>query len=279
MRRSSIAPVLLALVLAPSMTAAKPKDGAAGGKAAPACDAKILPLATGNSWTYQTVAAPVPATPDIVRIAPPLPKGFVITVKSVESKNGDTVVTLEEKITYDYTKDTKKPIVEERVVESTITCNATKFDISPNSFFFSGEPGGFGGLTLDKLERKGTTWKLTKGTFGEAEWPDDMVITWTRKAHEKSGAQLGSGKLELERRFTPLEPESITTKTGVYKAEKIALKVTGRVTLDKPASADLKPQELPADWINQMWFVEGTGVVQSLNRFAHQYQLVDSTLK
>jgi len=37
--------------------------------------------------------------------------------------------------------------------------------------------------------------------------------------------------------------------------------------------------ELPADWINQVWFVEGTGVVASLNRYAHMYHLVDSQLK
>jgi hypothetical protein len=280
MRRLTLAPALLALLLAPSMVAAKPKAAAAvGGKSAPACGVTVLPLVTGNQWTYTVIPAPVPATADIARISPPLPKGFVITVKSVAPSGADTVVTLEEKITYDYTRDAKKPIVEERIVTSTITCNAKKFDISPESFFFAGEPGGFGGLTIDKLDRKGTSWALTKGTFGEAEWPEDLVIQWTRKPTEGSNAKLGAGKLELERRITPAEPEQITTKTGTYKAEKLGVKTTGRVTLEKPLSADLKPMELPADWVNQMWLVEGTGVVQSLNRFAHMYQLVDSQLK
>lgn len=280
MRRLTLAPALLALLLAPSVAAAKPKAAAAaGGKSAPACGVTALPLVTGNVWTYTVVPAPLPATPEIVRISPPLPKGFVITVKSVAPSGGDTVVTLEEKITYDYTRDTKKPIVEERIVTTTITCNAKKFDISPDSYFFAGEPGGFGGLSIDKLDRKGTSWALTKGTFGEAEWPEDLVIQWTRKPTEGSNAKLGAGKLELERRITPAEPEQITTKTGTHKAEKLAVKTTGRVTLEKPLSADLKPMELPADWINEVWIVEGTGVVQSLNRFAHMYQLVDSQLK
>jgi len=57
------------------------------------------------------------------------------------------------------------------------------------------------------------------------------------------------------------------------------VKTTGRVTLEKPLTADLKPMELPAEWINQLWFVDGTGVVQTLNRYAQMYQLVDSQLK
>ena len=105
------------------------------------------------------------------------------------------------------------------------------------------------------------------------------MVTWSRKPHDGSGARPGAGKLELERRFTPQDAESVITKGGSYKADKLALQTTGRVTLDKPLTADLKPMELPADWITQMWFVNGTGVVQSLNRYAHMYQLVDSQLK
>jgi hypothetical protein len=280
MRRHLRPLALLALTLAPSVAAAGPKKAAAGASAAPACGVTVLPLVVGNQWTYATAPAPTPATADIARIAPPLPKSFLITVKSVESKGGETVVTLEEKLSYDYTRDTKKPILEDRVVMSTITCNAKKFDISPESFFFSGEPGGYSGVVLDKVDRKGTSWQLLKGTFGENEWPEDLVIQWTRKAHEASGATYGAGKLEMERRITPLEPEAVITKAGSYpKSEKIAIKTTGRVTLEKPLSKDLKPMEMPADWINQLWFVEGTGVVQTLNRYAHMYQLVDSQLK
>lgn len=277
---------LVVLVLVPTLVPlaadAKPrKKGkpAAGGKPEAACGASVLPLVTGNQWTYTTAPAPLPATPDIARISPALPKGFTITVKSVEQKGGDFVATLEEKIIYDLTKDVKKPVVEERIVTSTITCNATKFDISPESYFFAGEPGGFTGLTLDTVERKGTSWQLAKGAFGDTAWPEDLIVTWSRKPHEGSEARPGGGKLELERRFTPQDAESITTKAGNYTADKLALQTTGRVTLTSPLTADLKPSELPAGWITEMWIVNGTGVVQSLNRFAHMYQLVDSQLK
>lgn len=115
--------------------------------------------------------------------------------------------------------------------------------------------------------------------FGSAEFPDDIVAHWTRTAAEGSGAKYGGGKLELERRSTPSDAESIITKAGSYKAEKLVIKTTGRITLDAPVSTGLKPAELPADWVNQLWFADGYGVVQSLNRYAHMYQLVDSQLK
>lgn len=270
-----LAPLLALLV--PSVALAAPKG--AGAPKAGACGVKILPLVVGNTWTYNSVAAPMPATPDIARLSPPLPKVFVITVKSIEAKGPDTVVTLEEKVTYDMTKDPKKPMHDDRTLTTTITCNAKKFDISPDSFFFAGEPGGFSGLTFDKLDRvKGTSWQLTNGTIGDAEWREDIVAHWTRVPAKASGADLGSGKLELERQYTPQQPEQIITKGGSYKAEKLGLKTTGRVTLDKPMSPDLKPAELPANWINQLWLVEGVGVVQALNTYAHMYQLVDSQL-
>lgn len=272
MRTATLA--LCVLALAPTLAAAAPKPGTV-------CGAKVLPLAVGNVWTYSTVAAPTPALPDVARIAPQAPKTFTITVKNIETKDGDTIVSLEEKITYDLTKDTKKPILDDRVVKSTITCNAKtkKFDISPDSFFFAGEPGGYLGLAFDKFDRKGTSWPLVNGAFGEKEWADDIVAHWAQVPNEKSGAKLNAGKLELERRITPSAAESIVTKAGSYRAEKLVIKTTGRVTIDAPKSADLKPAEMPADWINQLWFADDYGVVQSLNRYAHMYQLVDSQLK
>jgi len=203
----------------------------------------------------------------------------VITVKSIEARGTDTVVTLEEKSTADLSKDPKKHILDERTITSTITCNRTKFEISPDSFFFAGEPGGYFGITFDKFDRpKDTTWKLTNGVIGEAEWREDIVAHFTRKGVEGSGAKLDSGKLELERKFTPAQPENINTKVGVYTAEKLAITTTGRVTLDHP-QPDTKAMELPAGWVNFLWIAPNVGVIQVLNAYAHQYQLVEVALK
>src|SRR5687768_2088551 len=148
MRLTPVAPVLvLALCTLGSLVPhadAAPKKKGAGKPTPPACGVKVLPLVLGNTWTYENVAAPDAGDPQVTRIAPTPPKSFTITVTKVEAKGTDTLVTLEEKFQYaaKETKDPKKPAMIEKTVTSTITCNAkTKFEISPESFFFAGEPG------------------------------------------------------------------------------------------------------------------------------------------
>src|SRR5687767_1380352 len=179
--------LLAAVLLDPAAdAAARPKkDKAAAGGKAPACGAKLLPLVTGYQWTYNSIAAPLPPPDAIKRQSPAQPKAIISTVKSVEAKAGETVVTLEEKVTIDRTTDPKKPQLDEYAYESTITCADKKFDISPNSFYFAGEPGGYQGLEVANLQRlKGTSLQLTKGTIGEAPWPEDLVLEWKGKPFE-----------------------------------------------------------------------------------------------
>ena len=287
--------LIATILVVPALAVAAPKKaakGAAGGgppvgKTPPACGVKVLPLVEGNSWTYTNVAAPQPAEDAIKRIAPDPAKEITITVKSVEAKKGaDTVVTLEEKVTRDLTKDPKKPLLDERTIETTITCTDKKFVISPDSFFFAGEPGGYIGLKIDSLDHpkaaNANSWILAKGGsgFGEQPWREEMTMHWTRVPSEGSEAKLGSGKLELERSFQPQPLDTVVTKLGTYsKTEKLALITTGRVTLDSPLAPQDKPAELPANWLTTIWIAPNTGVVQTLNSYAHEYQLVSATLK
>jgi hypothetical protein len=271
------------ILLVPSVTEAQKKreQPVAGpvGKAAAACGAKILPLVEGNKWTYGFVAAPTQPPPELMKLMPSEPNQITITVKSVEPKGTDTLVTLEEKTVADLSKDPKKHILDERTITTTITCNRTKFEISPDSFFFSGEPGGAFGLTFDKIDRpKDTSLKLINGGIGEGDWREDIIAHFTRAPVQGSGAKLDSGKLELERKFTPAQPERLNTKVGLYTAERLVVTTTGRVTLDHP-QPEVKPMELPANWINQIWLVPNVGVVQVLNSFAHMYLLTDVQLK
>jgi hypothetical protein len=280
---------IVALVIASAAHAAPRRAAPANaktapaGKTPPACGVHLVPLAVGNSWTYTAVDSHLAIDPAITRLAPPEPKTIVVTVKSIDGggKGKDSVITLEEKLTVDLTKDPKKPIIDERTVTSTITCGATRFDVSPEAFYFNGEPGGFINLTLDKLERvKGTTLQLTKtGGIGDAEWRDDLSAHWTRVATKGSDASLGSGQIELERKITPQPRDNVTTAAGQYPAEKLGITTTGRVTLDKPLAPDAKPMELPAAWITTVWIADNVGIVQTQNSYGHKYQLSAVTLK
>ncbi len=272
----------LGSLVASPVEAGPKKTPAKGAPAAPACGVKILPLLQGASWTYGNVASPTPPDEKIAKLSPPPAKQIVITVTAIETKGPDTVVTLEEKITNEVNvpsvgSKTFPPKLVERTVTSTITCNAKKFEISPESFLFAGEPGGFLSLTFDKLERpRGSTWQLTAGTIGEAEWREDIIGHWTRKPTEGSGVKPTSGKVELERKFTPQQPELVVGKADQWKAEKLGLVTTGRITLEQ-AHPENKPMELPAAWTTQLWLVENLGLVQVLNNYAHMYQLLSSS--
>lgn len=285
--RSVMLPAALVFLVPTSAAVAVPKAGA---KPTPACGARVLPLIEGNTWTYSAVTAPNPAEPEMARIIPRQPKQIVITVKSVEAKGTDTVVALEEKVSYEIipeSKDPKKPPTPTKTdvtVQSSIVCNKTKFEISPDSFFFSGEPGGYHELTFDKIERsRDTSFKLTNGAFGDAAWREDIVAKFTRHPTKESAAVMSGGKLELERSFTPETAETITMANGKQysKAEKLALKTSGRVTLDTSATGQpAKPSELPADWVTKFWFAPDVGIVQTLNvRYAHMYQMTSFTTK
>lgn len=265
------------VLVIPLVATAAPQGPAA--KPSP-CGVKALPLSVGNRWTYSLVPSPVPTDPQIARIAPAASDTVIVTVKSITSaQNGDTVITLEEK-SLQGPLPTKANATADNAhtITTTMTCNKNKFAVSPDSFWFAGEPGGYLGLRLDAIERpRGTSFQLTNGHFGEAEWREDLVASWTRVPNAESKATPGSGKLELERRFTPQQPERVQTTLGSYKAEKLGLITTGRVTLGR--ARNVKPTELPAGWLSTLWIAEGTGVVQTLNPFGHMYQLTAITLK
>ncbi|HEY4244963.1 MAG TPA: hypothetical protein VGM88_34345 [Kofleriaceae bacterium] len=320
MLRASLA-VLIGSTLLPAVAAAAPAAGTPP-RGKPACGVHILPLVEGNSWTYVPVPPAIPADKDVERISPREPKQIVITVKSIAPKGGDTVVSLEEKVSTEIAdpKHPDKKILSDAIVSSTITCNAHKFEVSPDSFFFAVEPGGYIGFNLDKIDRsKDTSFKFSNGGIGDADWREDIVAHYTPVPSGDVKVARTGGKLELERKFTPAQPENVTTKTGVYKAELLVLDTTGRVTFDTPldlAAGDPtleapppppppppvpagsgsgsaappptppKPRydpkaahELPAGWRNKIWFADNVGIVQSLNAYHHEYQLSDMTLK
>jgi hypothetical protein len=233
----------------------------------------------------------------------PLPaKKIVITVTAADTdkKTQETTVKVKETITYDITKDPKTPKLFDQEVEGTIVCSTKRFDISPQLFFFAGEPGGFRGIAFSKFERKKeTTLKLTNNTIGETEWIEEIAAEYQQEATKGSGAKLTGGKLEMERKFTPQPPEGVATRTQTYKqTERIGITTSGRIQLDSKVAPDGKPCttkkladdkkteiavptdicELPANWISNLWFADNVGLVQALNPYAHMYQLVEAKL-
>jgi hypothetical protein len=245
---------------APAGTAAKPPANLPKGR--PVCNNRSLPLVVGNQWTYIAVPPPIQLSQKEIAQLPNQPKTIIITVKDSSVTDGVTTVTLQEDVYL-----SEKP----RTIMSTIVCSATRFDISPDSFFFAGEPGGYYGLEIGPLERKGTTWAVARGALSEVKWREDIVLQWKRVG------SAGSGKLEMEREFIPEERAVVGVPYGTFRAEPVAISVTGRVTVDG-APADAAPYPFKAPMIDRLWFAEGVGIVQVHNSFPHAYMLSTALL-
>ena len=279
MRTSVVLAALLGLGLLPTAGSAQPAK-----MSPPACGVHMLPLVQGNTWKYVQVQAPTPIDPQLAKLAPPQAKTVTITVTKLEAKAQDVTVTLEEKMHYELKNpaNDKKPLEYDITVNSTIFCNKTKFEVSPDSFFFSSEPGGYRELEFDKFERsRDTSFKFPAANgLGDAPWREDIVAHFKRTPKAGAKVKMGGGKLELERSFQPERPEAVMTTSGNHwaKAEKLALTTTGRITLDEPVSPNPQKSELPANWVTRLWFEPDVGVVQTLNQYAHMFQLDTFTL-
>jgi hypothetical protein len=248
-------------------------------KVVKACGITAIPLAVGNKWVYQAVEHPAKLPPEQSRLLPVQPQSVTITVDAVETKDAVTTVNLTEVIAIlvPDPKDAKKPPrLDEKKVQSTIQCTATTLSISPDSFWFSGEPGGFWNVEIEGLERKGQSIAIAGGKIDGVEWHDDVKARWKRVATPGSDADLGSGTFDLNRRVVFTADESVTALAGQYSAtKKIGIETKGEIAVD---DASGKPYVLPDGIVSFYWLANGVGIVQIHNSFVHAYQLKEVTL-
>jgi hypothetical protein len=256
-------------------------------KAVKACGITAIPLSVGNQWVYEAVAHPTPLEEAQKKLLPPQPSKITITVAKVETVGEVTTVGLTEVIESQVGNpssaagnaagaDGKQYKTESRTLETTLTCTKTKLDFSPDSFFFSGEPGGFWNLTVDQVVRKNTSFPINKGKLTGVEWHDDLTFAWKRNPTEGTDADLGAGTFTMDRRLVITGEESVTTAFGVYStATKIGIETKGEITVEKATG---KPYLLPEGLVTFFWLADGVGIVQVHNTFIHAYQLTGATI-
>ena len=245
-----VATLVLALValVTGREAVAGPKKGAGG------CSAKAFPIAVGNTWTFVPGQSPTVPPESMVRFIPIQAKQVVVKVLSIDTKDGKQVATLEED-------------VDGRKTTSTISCDG-KFEVSPGGFFFAGEPGGYFGINLENVQRT-----VKEGTPWAVRYREDLTATFKRVPTKDVKAELGGGKLEIERVITQSRDEAINAPFKAVSAHRYNIEITGRVTLD----GSPKPSEFPANVINTIWFADGVGPVQVYNNYFQLYQLQSFT--
>jgi hypothetical protein len=278
----------LAVGLVPTFVGGRTADAQKKPKVQRACGITAIPLTVGNSWTYEPVAHPATQDPENPlregwdRLYPIQPTKVVITVSAVETANGVTTIKLDETATHTVKGDgkdqaKKKDTTFDRTLATTMTCTATSLTVSPESFWFAGEPGGAWNATVTVTERKGHTFPIVTGKLDGTEWHDDLTATWKRDATAGTDAKLGEGKLQLERRIVLIsDTEAVGTTSGSYtKATKLGIETHGQITID---GTEGKPYELPEGLYSFYWMVDGVGVVLVNNGFLQAYQLSSFTV-
>lgn len=231
-------------------------------KPKPACGLKDLPFITGHSWTYESFEPP--AADGQKKKAPihqPNPaKKVVIKVLGVET--GDDKVT-----TIRLSED-----VDGDVRETELRCTDAWLDVSPHSFFYTGEPGGGSLIELAGLEREGHTYELRRGSLGGPQWTEMLEASVERKATEGTQATMSPGTLELRRDVTVGGRERVTIASGSYTPTRMQYELSGRARVEPNPE---KPVEIPAGAVGALWFVPDIGVVQAYNVQGHFYQLTE----
>ncbi|MCA9674972.1 MAG: hypothetical protein H6709_23730 [Kofleriaceae bacterium] len=269
-------PLVLALgaAVATSVVAVGTAAAQKKAKVQRACGITGLPMTVGNTWTYEPVQHPNALDDSQTRLIPLQPRKVVIEVTAVDVAKDATTVSLKETITTAEpgakSKDPEKLV--ERTVDTSLTCNATSITVSPDAFWFAGDPGGAWHLDVDGVDRKGHTFEVVAGKIDGREWHDDLVMNWKRIPSEGTTAKLGAGKLELERRVVLVaDDEAINTVAGAFsKSTKLGIEAHGRVSVE---GSEGKPYELPEGMYSFLWFVDGVGVVMVNNAFIQAYQL------
>lgn len=245
-----------ALLALPATGSAKGRKGKArGGKAA--CGAKYLPLIKGAVLEYEWIAP---------EKEPPGPKAIMptvlrIEVKEVVEKGKTATITLVES----YRKHSQ---------ETTITCAEDGFQISPQSFFFVGEPGGGIGLELEDLKREGPDLPGPRDFRLGLNWTAFIKAKAIRKATEGSGAVIADSKLEIDRELFLQRRELVESAMGVHTAYRVDVSLSGRASVTPALDkwVDLPPASVV------MWYTDGLGMVRTHNRYGHGWMLKSRTL-
>jgi len=267
----------LAVLAVASVSLLGAGTAAAQKKAVKPCGITAIPMTVGNSWTYESVDYPAPtrgtegenkkeqeARENAQKLYPNSFAKVVVTVTAVETKDGVSTVKLSE-------------VADERTLETTMTCTAAGITVSPDSFFYAGEPGGSWNLAFGDIERKGPTFPVSGGKLSGTEWRDDFKASWTRAATKDTAADLGAGTLAIKRRMVIVaeEPALETTAGAWAKSTKIGIETSGNVTI---ANNGAKPYELPMGLVTYLYVVDGVGLARVENSFFHAYQLAAFTV-
>ncbi len=211
-----------------------------------ACGIRSLPLAVGNTWTYKSGAATV--TIAILNVAP----GKTITGTAA-------------------TEIKVKELYGDRIVATTWTCTpGDGLTIPPESFFFSGEPGGATSGAFQVLTHQNATLPADGSLVLGATWVEKITADAVRGDASGEGLTHLPGKVELERHVTIGTVENLAMEVGQFAAQKVSFELRGRSLVED------QRYEFPVKRPGAIWIARGLGVVKIDDPFDKTWELIST---
>ena len=234
-------------------------------KIKPACDITAIPFIVGTEWVYKAVPPPTQPKSDLPK--PKQPATVVIKVVAIEQDKKESVITLEEK-------------AEDHAYTTRLRCKKDALLVPPESFFFSGEPGGGIQIQLGEITRPAdSSWsyQFTRGKLIVPTWIEDLKAPFTRTKSEGTEVRIENGSVDLQRNIIVgwNQPEKLDTDLGPMTATPMQVDLRGSVTLDMENGK--QEFSIPANTLSKLWLVDAVGVVQVYNTNVHMYQLMGWT--
>jgi hypothetical protein len=225
---------LAALVAPGSEGHALAQKKAGGPKPKPACGLRNLPLFTGASWTYKSGVDEMKIT--VESVAPG---------KDAEGKPA-TVIKVDEtykneSLKLDYTCTDKEGL-----------------RVPPESFFFTGEPGGIYGDTVTITKHEDVWLHPDVEAITDSGWQEKIKADVTRADTGGRGAKHPDAKIEVERYVVVKGVDLVVLPLGQYNATKVQFELRSRAFIGEDKTEQIIDDKNPG----ALWMVKDLGVVQ-----------------
>jgi hypothetical protein len=234
---------VLLLTFATPVLAAK-----APGAPAPACGDKAVPLAVGNTWTYRSGGEQIQIK--------------ITDVQPGKDWNGKaaTVISADETLGA-------------RVIKTTYTCSTAGILFPPDSFFFSGEPGGGVGDTFTVTGREAQSLLPDGGLVADANWIETVKADVTRSDSSGVGAKHDPAKVEIELHVQVHPSGGVAVPTGNYpRALKVGFELRGRGVIGEAKV------EIPIKRPGAFYIQPGIGIVKIEDVFDKNWELTETNV-
>jgi hypothetical protein len=229
-----LAPLVAVAVLVPATSALAKAKKKRGKAAPPACNLHYLPLVAGYSWTYASGQEQVEVK--------------VTGVQQGKDEAGEPATLINVQETYGA-----------QVQKTQWTCTAGKgLRISPDSFFFTGEPGASYGTQVTWTSHEDVWLHPDVNVVADSGWGEKLKGDVKRADTGGQGVVHPDAKLEVERYVVVKPAEMYSSAVWQGKAMKLEFQLRGRAMVGD------EKQEIAIDDKNpgEVWLAKDVGVIK-----------------